>query len=91
MPEANNHRPRPTGPTQQRVMVTVTLYRNGAGIWLLTNEPGAIAVEAELARGYRIGKGLGGRPCVLGPAGTLGLSADEAVRRCVLEIPMFQK
>lgn len=70
-------------------MTKVTVYRNAAGIWQLWGDK-ATAVEAELAEGYRVGEGLGGQLCIFGKPGQLGMSADEAVRSGVLQIPMVR-
>jgi hypothetical protein len=91
---SHDHRERPTTPPPPRPSrppTKITIYRTKAGVWELSPTPGCIAVEADLAEGYRVAEGVGGVRYVVGAKGGLGMTADEAVRARVLHIPVVQK
>ena len=56
----------------------------------LTDAPGRVAIEAGLLAGARVGEDRNGMPCILDPSNTLILSADEAVRLGVLQLPIVE-
>lgn len=66
----------------------ILVYRLASGSLSLTRSDGAEEFEATLAAGYRVGEGLGGSSTirVFGKPGTLGMTADAAVRAGVLTI-----
>lgn len=77
-------------PAKPRSLLTVgkiTIYRDKVGIWHMMPREGTVGVEAELADGYRIGEAIGGASThlVFGRPGTLGMTADQAVRKGVLK------
>jgi len=68
----------------------ITIYRTQEGLLRLTDAPGRVAIEAGLLAGARVGEDRDGVPCILDPSNTLILSADEAVRLGVLQLPIAQ-
>jgi len=68
----------------------ITVYRTEAGLWRFIDAPGRVALEAILAAGARVGEDRNGVPCVFDPSNTLIMTADEAVREGLLQIPIIQ-
>jgi len=68
----------------------ITIYRTQEGLCRLTDAPGRVAIEAGLLAGARVGKDTNGLPCIFDPSNTLILSADEAVRLGVLQLPIAE-
>ncbi len=70
--------------------VTVHRLLNGSLSFLHTD--GAEPIEAELGDGYHVGECVGGVASVyvFGPPGTLAMTAVEAVRAGVLQIPLMK-
>ncbi len=71
-------------------MSKITIYRDAHGVWHMMPIEGGVAVEGELAEGYRLAEGVGGSTShfIYGRAGTIAMTADEAVRRGVIQIPV---
>jgi len=87
MPSDNDHRERPTSRPPRRPTSPIIVYRTAEGVWSFTDEPGATAVEARLAEGYRVDGVDGARRIVREPGGP-EMTAEQGVRHGILVIPI---
>jgi hypothetical protein len=91
MPQDDEREPPTTRqPRRRTTTTTITVYRTETSGWQLTRLPSSIAVEADLAEGFHVAKADDGLR-IFDRSGTLSMTADEAVRARVLEIPMFER
>jgi len=67
----------------------ITIYQFPDGRVSLLTAPDALPIEAELADGYVVGPGMGGRLLIFGPAGTQGLTLEGAIESCVVQVPLL--
>jgi hypothetical protein len=72
-------------------MTKITIYRLNSGGWSFIESPHCLAVESDLADGYYVSVGKGGELFLFGAPGTVGLSANAAVRARLVQIPVFRK
>jgi hypothetical protein len=69
-------------------MTTITIYRDREGVWRLAYSEESIAVDAELAVPYRVEPDEAGRLCIARPGDSTKMTAEEAVRVGVLQVPV---
>ena len=89
-PEPDDDRERPTTRPPSRPTTTLTIYRLNAGGWSFSETSHCLAVEAGMVTGCHVSE-AGGELFLFRAPGTPGLSAADAIKARLVQIPVFQK